>query len=64
METRFGRPSFELWNMASSSSVANDTVILTEDDIPGAYLVGRNSKGLGYDVVAIPWKDQKRKLCL
>ena len=50
--------------MASSSSVANDTVILTEDDIPGAYLVGRNSKGLGYDVVAIPWKDQKRKLCL
>ena len=46
METRFGRPSFELWNMASSSSVANDTVILTQDDIPGASLAGRNPSSL------------------
>ena len=46
MEARFGRPSFEVWKMASSSSVANDTVILTEDDIPGASLAGRNPSSL------------------
>ena len=32
--------------MASSSSAVNDSVILTEDDIPGASLAGRNPSSL------------------
>lgn len=32
--------------MASSSSATNDTIILTEDDIPGASLAGRNPSSL------------------
>ena len=32
--------------MASSSSAVNDSVILTEDDIPGASLAGRNPLSL------------------
>ena len=32
--------------MASSSSALNDSVILTEDDIPGASLAGRNPSSL------------------
>ena len=32
--------------MASSSSAANDTIILTEDDIPRASLAGRNPLSL------------------
>ena len=57
--------------MASSSSAVNDSVILTEDDIPRASLVGRNPPSLkneelrfGCGVVGIPLKDLKQKLCL
>ena len=32
--------------MASSSNAVNDSVILTEDDIPGASLAGRNHSSL------------------
>ena len=32
--------------MASSSTASTDTVILTEDDIPGASLAGRNPSSL------------------
>ena len=32
--------------MASSSSAVNDSVILNEDDIPGASLAGRNPSSL------------------
>ena len=32
--------------MASSSSAVNDSVILTEEDIPGASLAGRNPSSL------------------
>ena len=32
--------------MASSSSAVKDSVILTEDDIPGASLAGRNPSSL------------------
>ena len=32
--------------MASSSTTSTDTVILTEDDIPGASLAGRNPSSL------------------
>ena len=35
-----------LVRMASSSTASTDTVILTEDDIPGASLAGRNRSSL------------------
>ena len=44
----------------SSSSAVNDSVILTEDDIPGASLAGQNQKSFG--VVGFPL-NFKRNLC-
>ena len=58
--------------MASSSSAVKDSVILTEDDIPGASLAGRNSSSLKNEELRF-WlrcredsliKDLKQKLCL
>ena len=48
---RLGRPRFtdhKTKNMASSSRASDETahVILTEDDIPGASLAGRNPSSL------------------
>ena len=37
--------------MASSSSAVKDSVILTEDDIPGASLAGRNPSSLKNEVM-------------
>ena len=43
MKTRLGRPQSQITTkMASSSRATDDTVILPEDDIPGASLAGRN----------------------
>ena len=57
--------------MASSSSAVNDSVILTEDDIPGASLAGPNPSSLKNEELrfwlrcrGIPLKDLKQKLCL
>ena len=53
--------------MASSSSAVNDSVILTEDDIPGASLAGRNPSSLKNEELRF-WlrcrEDLQQKLCL
>ena len=41
-----GYRSLIITRMASSSRASADTVILTEDDIPGASLAGRNPSSL------------------
>ena len=60
MKARFGRPSFSLENFSSGcqqiyvirysglirAKSSNDSVILPEDDIPGALLAGQNPSSL------------------
>ena len=56
--------------MASSRSAVNDSVILTEDDIPGASIAGLNPSSLKNkeflvarcDVVVIPLQDLTKPL--
>ena len=49
MKTRLGRPWLQITDHnknGASSTASTDTVILTEDDIPGASLAGRNPSSL------------------
>ena len=46
MKARLGRPRMRLTTKMASSSRDYDTVILTEDDIPGASQAGRNPASL------------------